>query len=137
MAIFSELGTGSGSILYLPPSLVSSVVSTRESTTREGWTLLTVETQANGDSRSTYERSPSLFGSLGSSCRYKTIFVLSWLLQSAQYKICVSLPYTISLHLSSSPSKPGRQSCRVACLLICVSGFYDTTVLYNTKILQC
>jgi hypothetical protein len=28
----------------------------------------------------------------------------------------------ISLYLSSLPSKLGRQSCRVACLLICVSG---------------
>ncbi len=30
--------------------------------------------------------------------------------------------YTFSLHLSPSPSKLGRQSCRVPCLLICVSG---------------
>ncbi len=36
---------------------------------REGWPLLTVETEANGDSRSTYERDPSLVGSLGSSTR--------------------------------------------------------------------
>ncbi len=42
---------------------------TRE--TREGWPLLTVETEANRDSKSTNERGPSLFGSLGSSCRYK------------------------------------------------------------------
>jgi hypothetical protein len=34
--------------------------------TREGWFLLTVETEANGDSRSTYERVPSLVGSFGS-----------------------------------------------------------------------
>ena len=33
--------------------------------------MLTVETEANGDSRSTNERSPSLVGSLGSSCQYK------------------------------------------------------------------
>jgi hypothetical protein len=36
-----------------------------------GWPLLTVETEATGDSRSTYERGPSLIGSLGSSCLYK------------------------------------------------------------------
>ena len=33
-----------------------------------------------------------------------------------------SSPHTISLHLSPSPSKLGRQSCRVACLLIYISG---------------
>jgi hypothetical protein len=42
---------------------------TRE--TREGWPLLSVETEAHGDSRSTHERGPSLVGSLGSLCRYK------------------------------------------------------------------
>jgi hypothetical protein len=36
---------------------------------REGLPLLTVETEANGDSRSTYERGPSLVVSLGSSIR--------------------------------------------------------------------
>ncbi len=36
---------------------------------REGWPLLTVETEANRDSRSTYERGPSLVGSLDSSTR--------------------------------------------------------------------
>ncbi len=32
---------------------------------------MTIETEANGDSKSTNERGPSLVGSLGSSCRYK------------------------------------------------------------------
>jgi hypothetical protein len=36
--------------------------------TREGWPPLTVETEANGDSRSTFKRGPSLVGSLSSSC---------------------------------------------------------------------
>ncbi len=36
--------------------------------TREGWPKLTVETEANGDSRSTYERGPSLVV----RCRYNT-----------------------------------------------------------------
>jgi hypothetical protein len=49
--------------------MVKNTMFTRE--TREGRPLLTVETEANGDSRSTYERDPSLFGSLGSLCRYK------------------------------------------------------------------
>ncbi len=39
--------------------------------TKEGWPLLTVETEANGDSKSANEKCLSLAGSLGSSCRYK------------------------------------------------------------------
>jgi hypothetical protein len=39
-----------------------TILSTREN--REGWPMLTVETEANGDSRSTYQRGPSLFVSL-------------------------------------------------------------------------
>ncbi len=42
---------------------------TRE--TRKGWHLLTVETEVNGDSKSTNERDPSLVGSSAMSCRYK------------------------------------------------------------------
>jgi hypothetical protein len=39
---------------------------------REGWPpLLTVETEANGDSRSTFEGGPSLVASLSSSLQYK------------------------------------------------------------------
>jgi hypothetical protein len=34
--------------------------------TREGWPLLTVETEANGNSWRTHGRGPSLVGSLGS-----------------------------------------------------------------------
>ncbi len=36
----------------------------------------------------------------------------------------IFLPHTISLHLFSTSSKLGRLSCRVACLLVCVSGFF-------------
>jgi hypothetical protein len=39
--------------------------------TRDGWAMPTVKTEANGDSRSTYERGPYLVGSLGSLCRNK------------------------------------------------------------------
>jgi hypothetical protein len=81
-------------------------VETRE--TREGWPLLTVETEVNGDSKEYKWMGSFLVGSLGSSCRYKIFF---------------SSPYTISIHLSSSPNKLnklGRQSCRVANLLSCV-----------------
>jgi hypothetical protein len=47
---------------------------------REGWPLLSVETEVNGDSKSTNERGPSLVGLLGFSCRYKRFFILPWLL---------------------------------------------------------
>jgi hypothetical protein len=36
--------------------------------------------------------------------------------------ICFSTLYTISINLSPSPSKLDRQSCRIGCLFICVSG---------------
>jgi hypothetical protein len=36
--------------------------------------MLTVETELNGDSKSTNERGPSLVGSLGLSCRYTREF---------------------------------------------------------------
>ncbi len=36
--------------------------------TRQGWPLLTVETDVNGDLKGTDERGPSLVGSLGLSC---------------------------------------------------------------------
>ncbi len=56
--------------------------------TRKGWPLLTVETETNGDSKSTNERSPSLIGSLGSSCQYERFFFCSVLAALvAQYKI--------------------------------------------------
>jgi hypothetical protein len=47
--------------------------------TREGWPLLTVETEVNGDSKSTNERGPFLVASLGLSC-HAEIFVQPWLL---------------------------------------------------------
>ncbi len=47
---------------------------TRE--TREGWPLLTLETEANGDSKRTNERDPFLVGSLCLSCRCKFLFCL-------------------------------------------------------------
>jgi hypothetical protein len=46
--------------------------------TREGWPLLTVETEKNGDSKSTTKMGSSMVDSLGLSCRYKRF--LHWLL---------------------------------------------------------
>ncbi len=45
--------------------------ATRE--TREGWPLLTVETEVNGDLKRTIDRGPSLVGLLDSTCRYNRI----------------------------------------------------------------
>ncbi len=65
-----------------------------------------VETELNGDSKSTNEKGPSLFGSLGLSCRYKRFCsALAALIGPVQKKNFPS-PYTISF-LSPSPSKPG------------------------------
>jgi hypothetical protein len=78
---------------------------------------MTVETEVNGDSKSTNERGSywvAWFVRL--VVPVQEIFVLSWLLQSAQYKIFFSSKYTISIPLSLSPSKLGWQPCWVACL---------------------
>ncbi len=88
---------------------------------REGSPLLTVETEANRDLVSTYEGGPFFVGSLGSSCQYKRVCPALAVLVGPVQNI-ISLPCTISVHLPISPTKLGRQSCRVACLLICVSG---------------
>jgi hypothetical protein len=58
---------------------------------------------------------------VGLDVTVQEIFVLSWLLYSAQNKnkIFCSSPYTLSILLSSSPSKLGGQPCWVACLLVC------------------
>jgi hypothetical protein len=45
-------------------------------------------------------------------------------------------PYTISIPLSPSPSKLGRQPCWAACLLVCVSGYHPLQVLY-TDLYKC
>jgi hypothetical protein len=59
--------------------------------TRVGWLLLTVQTEANGDSWSTYEKG-SFAGSFG-----LVVVALPWLLWSAQYKILFTSPHTFSL----------------------------------------
>jgi hypothetical protein len=48
--------------------------------TREGWPLLTVDSEVNGDIKRTNERGPFLVGSLGLVVPVQEIFVLSWLL---------------------------------------------------------
>jgi hypothetical protein len=75
-------------------------VSTRE--TREGWPLPSVETEANGDSRSssTHERGPSLLvGSLGLSCQYKRLLsCLGYSIRpSSKYIFLLTVHYFTSL----------------------------------------
>jgi hypothetical protein len=59
---------------------------------------------------------------VGLVVQVEEIFILPLVLSSAQNKIFFFSPHTFSLYMSPSPSKLGRQSCRVAFLLICVSG---------------
>jgi hypothetical protein len=93
--------------------------------TREGWPLQTFETGVNGDSKSTNERDPSLVH-----------WLVHWALHAGTRDFYPALTALVSpvqniffphrtlfqVHLSPSPGKLGRQSRRVACLLICVSG---------------
>ncbi len=81
---------------------------------REGWLLLTVETEVNGDTKSSNERGPSLAGFGGFVVPVKETSILPWLFWSAQYKIF----YTISIYVSPSPSNLGWhcQACRAVCL---------------------
>ncbi len=69
----------------------------RNRETREGWPLLTVGTEVNGDSKSTIERDPPLVGSLGLPYRYK------------RFVFCL----LAALVGSPSRSKLTRQSCWV------------------------
>ncbi len=80
--------------------------------TREGWwPLRTVEAEANGDSKRTNEKGPSLVGSLhGLSCRTRDFCSALAALVGPVQNILFSSPYTMN-----------RQSCGVACLLVCVS----------------
>jgi hypothetical protein len=100
----------------------------------EGWPLLTVETQMNGDSKSTNKRCPSLVASLGLPCRYKRfLFFLGCSSRHTTIYI-FSSPNIMSIILSPSPSKLGRNPCWVACLLECVSGVYTRSSLVYTFI---
>jgi len=83
--------------------------------TKEVWPLPTVDTEANGDSRSTCERGPFywLVHRAGARDFGPALAALVGPVQNI-----FSSPNTISLHLCPTPSKLGRQSCRVACLLV-------------------
>jgi hypothetical protein len=73
-ATFTQLKTISVvSLSYSSSRRLSPVFREVTRETRKEWPLLTVETEANGDSKCTNERGPSLVGSLGLSCWSKKI----------------------------------------------------------------
>ncbi len=69
--------------------------------TREGWPLLTVETEVKGASKKTNERGPFLAGSLDLSCWHKRFCSALAALVDLVQNIFSSL-YTISIPLSPS-----------------------------------
>jgi hypothetical protein len=92
--------------------------------TREGWPQLTVGTEANEDSRSTNDRDPSFWlVRWAHLCRYNRF--LSSLGCSSWPSTKDFLPPYFTLFQFICPyRKLSRQSCRVACLLMCVSGHH-------------
>ncbi len=85
----------------------------------EGWTMVAVETVANGDSRSTYEK--VLFWLVVFGLVVQEILFYLGCSSRPRTKYCFPSPYTISIPLSPSPYELGRQPCWVACLFECVS----------------
>ncbi len=83
--------------------------------------MLTVETEANGDSKSTNERGPSLVVRWDFHVGARDFCPALAALVGPVLKIFFFSLYTISIHLSPSPSKLGRQSFRVADLLMHIS----------------
>jgi hypothetical protein len=71
------------------------------------------------------ERGPSLVGSLGSFCRYKRfLYCLGCSVVSPVQNILFprrTLFFTLFFPTAQKAGQVGRQSCRVACLLVCVS----------------
>ncbi len=77
--------------------------------TREGWPLMTFETEVNGDLKSADERGPFLVGSLGPSCRYKRL--LSCYGQPIQNNF--SSPHTTFIYvpIAQQPGQVVMQCC--------------------------
>ncbi len=89
--------TKAGCTVEAPTTFFSAnMARTRE--TREGWPLLTVETDTNGDCQSTNESGPSQIGLLGSSYRYDRF--LSCLGCTNQANTKYYLPHRIFFHFS-------------------------------------
>ncbi len=80
-----------------------------------------LETEANWDSRRTNKRGTSLVG-VGLVVPVKYIFILPWAAPVGPVQNIFFLTVNYFSSFVFSPSNLGRQSCRVACLLVYVSG---------------
>jgi hypothetical protein len=69
-------------------------VGTKEN--KEGWPLLTLETEANGDLRGTYKRGSFLCWFVGLVTPVQEIFVLPWLLSPVQNIVFLTAHYFTS-----------------------------------------
>jgi hypothetical protein len=90
--------------------------------TREGWPLLTVETEVNGGSKSTNERVPSLVGSLCSWCRYTVCYFYPAF--AALVSLCKI--FFLTVHYFILCMFPGHPAIRAGCragppVSVCVS----------------
>ncbi len=95
---------------------------------REGWPLLTDETEVNGDSKSTNERGPSLVGSLGLSCQYKILFSCLGCSSRPSTKYFFLAVYYFNSFVPIDPL-PGQAVvlCRLS-ISVCVSGSLPHTL---------
>jgi hypothetical protein len=84
--------------------------------TREVWPLLTVETEVNGNSKSTNERGPFLVGSLGLPYRYKRL--LFSLGCSSRPCTKYFFPHRTLFQISLSPSPAAGQAAVLSCLFL-------------------
>ncbi len=95
---------------------------------REGWPLLAVVTEVNGDSKSTYERGPFLVGSLGLSCWYKRfLFCFGWSSQPS------TKMFFLAIHYFNSFVPIAQQAGQAGVLgrLVCASGdIFNKTKAY-------
>jgi hypothetical protein len=105
--------------------------ATRE--TREGWPLLTVETEVNGDSKSTNKRGPSLVGSLDSSCRYNRF--LSCLGCPSQPSANYYFPYrTLFKFISPQATQQPGQSGVLGRLSLCIRQQHATVYTHYRNV---
>ncbi len=91
----------------------------------EGWPLLTIKLRWLGTTE--YKWKGSLLGwFFGLVVLAKEIYVLPWLFSRPNTKYFFQNRTLLQVPLSQSPSELGRQSCWIACLLVCVSNFSST-----------
>jgi hypothetical protein len=99
---------------------MTSLIQVKHRVNREGWPLLTVKMEVNGDSKSTNERGPSLVGSLGSSCRTRDFYpVLAAVVSPVQNILFLAVHYfNLCVPIAQQPGQEVVQGR----LSLCVSG---------------